>query len=252
MDKRINFIKKETHNIYIMIHIYLVDINKKLCKEWEEELKFIQLNKNKNNDIKFSIYNLKLKEYLKKYKSDSIVSPANSFGIMDGGFDYYISEYYGGTKKFIPFIRKSLDDEFCGIQNVGTSFIIDLIEYLYENKLNNEYNKHYPRYLIHTPTMRTPNLIKKETDTILCSLRKHNKKNENNINSVIITGLGTGAGGINEKYCAQQMTLAFKHFIDSPYNVVNSNIDDEKYNHNWIYAQKIQKKIDELIDINIK
>ncbi len=242
-----------------MFHIILIDTNKKLCKEWEKELKIIQSDKNKIINIKFSIYNLTLKEYLKKNKSDSIVSPANSFGIMDGGFDYYISEYYGGVKKFIPFVRKALDNEYCGIQNVGTSFIIDLIEYLYENKLNNDDNKNYPKYLIHTPTMRTPSLIKKETDiiysciwSILCSIRKHNNNNKNNINSVIITGLGTGAGGISEEYCAKQMILAFKHFIESPYNIVNSTKDDEKYGHNWTYAQKIQKEIDELIDNNIK
>lgn len=142
-----------------MIHVYLVDTNSNLCKEWKKEFASILSDKNINPNIKYSIHNSTLQDHLINYKSDSIVSPANSFGIMDGGVDYYISQYYGGTKNFIPFIRKALDDEFCGIQNIGTSFIIDLIEYLYKNNLNNENYKYYPRYLIHTPTMRTPSLI---------------------------------------------------------------------------------------------
>lgn len=242
-----------------MIHVYLVDTNSNLCKEWKKEFASILSDKNINPNIKYSIHNSTLQDHLINYKSDSIVSPANSFGIMDGGVDYYISQYYGGTKNFIPFIRKALDDEFCGIQNIGTSFIIDLIEYLYKNNLNNENYKYYPRYLIHTPTMRTPSLIKNKSDiiysciwSILCSLRKHNTNLKNNINSVIITGLGTGAGGVDEIYCAKQMSLAFKHFINSPYNFNDPNIDEEKYKHNWIYAQQIQKEIDDLIENNIE
>ena len=34
-----------------------------------------------------------------------------------------------------------------------------------------------------------------------------------NIHTVLMTGLGTGQGGISVKRCAQQMVLAAKHFL---------------------------------------
>lgn len=36
-----------------------------------------------------------LKQFMQTYKVDCVVSPANSYGLMDGGFDLAISEYFG-------------------------------------------------------------------------------------------------------------------------------------------------------------
>ena len=34
-------------------------------------------------------------DFMKKNKVDCVVSPANSFGLMDGGFDLAITNWYG-------------------------------------------------------------------------------------------------------------------------------------------------------------
>ena len=56
---------------------------------------------------------------------DCLVSPANSFGLMDGGADYSISFHLaGGPGDLVPHVQKALMDRYAGQQPVGTSFLI--------------------------------------------------------------------------------------------------------------------------------
>jgi len=51
-----------------------------------------------------------------------MVSPANSFGLMDGGIDYYISEFFGW--QLLPKVQQAVLDEWCGEQPVGTCMMV--------------------------------------------------------------------------------------------------------------------------------
>ena len=64
--------------------IILTSVNKNLCNEWETLLSDF----NYNIDI---LYNIGIDEI----NADALVSPANSFCIMDGGIDYIIREMFG-------------------------------------------------------------------------------------------------------------------------------------------------------------
>lgn len=86
---------------------------------------------------------------------DCIVSPANSFGIMDGGFDKALIEYFGNS--LMERVQNKIKDEYAGEQPVGTCLIV------------NTGDEKHP-YLAHTPTMRIPRIIR-EYDTVYNAMR---------------------------------------------------------------------------------
>ena len=92
-------------------------------------------------------------------------------------------------------------------------------------------NPWYTTSLAILPTMHTPEDVSWHKDlvynamwTLLVSIQSWNRlkvgkdgANNNNtttnsIHTVLMTGLGTGQGGISVKRCAQQMVLAVKHW----------------------------------------
>ncbi|KAG9289831.1 hypothetical protein G9A89_015411 [Geosiphon pyriformis] len=187
----------------------------------------------------------------------------NSFGLMDGGIDYYISEYYGGVNQLIPLVQRNIEEEWCGEQNVGTCLLID-VKSLAENIKSSadEGTINIPRYIAHSPTMRTPKSLHSDDDivyrcmwAVLTTIRKHNanlKKNEERINKVICAGFGTGVGQFPEEACAKQMALAVKNFVESSAN--NSIISKEQevvssnFLVNWSYAGEIESRIQILLN----
>ena len=66
----------------IIMVINLIDINFQMVESWKKEFQFIS-NINIHNKSIFEI------------QADAIVSPANSFGIMDGGLDGKIRDFFG-------------------------------------------------------------------------------------------------------------------------------------------------------------
>ncbi|KAJ3033322.1 hypothetical protein HDV00_006512 [Rhizophlyctis rosea] len=171
---------------------------------------------------------------------DALVSPANSFGLMDGGVDYHISFHLGGSPAvLVPYVQRVLLDRFAGQQPVGTAVLIDVgnVTERYLDDPGNHFREigmedvRLPRFLIHTPTMRTPRLLGSNTEvpydamwSVLTSIRAHNihalsqNQPENLIRSVVIPGFGTSVGGVSPELGARQVALAYRHFIE---NVVN-------------------------------
>ena len=79
-----------------------------------------------------------LAHFIDTIEVDCVVSPANSYGLMDGGFDLALSEYFGWNLQ--ERVQEYIVKHFKGEQPVATSFIIDT--WIRGIKL------------IHTPTMR--------------------------------------------------------------------------------------------------
>jgi len=139
---------------------------------------------------------------------DCIVSPANSFGIMDGGIDKAIIDYFG-----IDFQHKvfgEIMDCWHGEQPVGTSMLI----YHTNGKC-----------VAHTPTMRMPRDIR-GTANVYYAMKAMLKivKNYNDlailddvqIKTVICPGLGTLTGKMPPMLAAQQMEHAYYDFKNPP------------------------------------
>lgn len=180
-----------------MFKLILVDINKTLCSELQECFESypnVQVENKRFEDLE---------------EFDCMVSPANSFGLMDGGVDAAITKFFG--EQLQERVQQHIIEHYEGEQPVGTSFII---------KTNHP--KH--PFLAHTPTMRIPISIRR-TDycylsmrAMLIAVKKHNQiaSESEQIKSVACTGLGTFYGQMQFDEAARQMHLAYDVFLQGP------------------------------------
>ena len=153
---------------------------------------------------------------------DCMVSPANSFGLMDGGTDGAITRFFGDALQ--KRVQKRIVEEFLGEQPVGTSMIVET-----------GHPKH--AYVAHTPTMRIPMPVAR-TDNVylamwamLLAVHRHNRDAERSINTVACPGLGTGVGRMPFPEAARQMALAYRNFLCPPTQIT------------WHFASERQRQI---------
>lgn len=131
---------------------------------------------------------------------DCVVSPANSYGLMDGGYDLAISEWFGWDLQ--EKVQKYIIENFKGEQPVTTSFCID-------TGVNNY-------KLIHTPTMRIPSDIDDPMivyhcmrNTLICAI-------SNNIDRIVIPAFGGACGGLKEQVIASMMYRGYHQIMNPP------------------------------------
>lgn len=147
---------------------------------------------------------------------DCLVSPANSFGLMDGGMDKAIINYFGDELQ--SKVQHHISTHYFSEQPVGTSFVI------------NTGNENIP-YLAHTPTMRVPSDIS-DTDNVYRAMRATLIEIEkyDDIKTVAIPAFGYGSGKVHATKVAYQMAKAYLQFIARP------KVIDWKYAMNVNYA----------------
>lgn len=177
------------------IKLALVDPNIELVRDWQAHFAALP-----GVEIHYGVF-----EQLPAF--DCMVSPANSFGIMDGGVDAAITRYFGPG--LMEAVQRRILDEFLGEQPIGTSFIV-------------ETGRAAHPFLAHTPTMRVPMPISR-TDNVyvamwamLLAVRRHNLASDRKIETVACPGLGTGTGRMDMAEAARQMALAYQHFLQPP------------------------------------
>jgi O-acetyl-ADP-ribose deacetylase (regulator of RNase III) len=149
------------------------------------------------NDLpNFTFYR---KNILQIVKSDCIVSPGNSYGIMDGGVDADIN--YALDFIDVKVVRPYIQDIYHGEQPVGTCEIFKTGDVSY-------------KYLAHTPTMRVPSNVVETINAyiamraLLSTVLNHNKIHKD-IHSVLMTGFCCGHGKYDYKRSAKEMRLAY-------------------------------------------
>ncbi len=133
---------------------------------------------------------------------DAIVSPANSFGFMDGGLDYALSHRFGWDlhTRLQDIIRSRPLGELL----VGEALIIETGD------------EKIP-WLISAPTMRIPMRLRQTINAylamkaIMTSSMAHTL--DPKIRSVAIPGLGTGVGALPPKIAALQMKEAYDEVL---------------------------------------
>lgn len=181
------------------IQLHLVDINKEVCKAFEKYF---------GHYSNVTVWNCPFQE-LPPF--DLMVSPANSFGQMDGGIDKHITEFFG--KQLMERVQQHIINEYAGEQPVGTSFIIPTL------------NPQYP-FLAHTPTMRVPQTIVgtdnpyRAMKALLLEVERHNRTDKQPITSIACSGLGTFIGKMNADIAVKQMELAYQHILE-PIQTIN-------------------------------
>lgn len=154
-------------------------------------------------------------------RADALVSPANSFGFMDGGFDYSISEIFNW--KIQPVVQYVIRNKHAGELVVGAAEIVATG------------NEQFP-YLVCAPTMRVPQNVADTVNAFLAmratllAVKSFNAENGAVIKSVAIPGLCTGVGRMPFDRCARQMRAAYDLVLgkrSNHYGSLKQAIDDE-------------------------
>jgi len=172
------------------IQLKFVDTNVDVCREFEKQFQDVP-------NVK--VYHQRFEE-LDSF--DCLVSPANSFGMMDGGIDAAITKFFG--KQLEERVQKHIFENYFGEQPVGTSFVI-------------ETNHPDHPFLAHTPTMRTPQSIKGTTNVyyamkaMLGAVLLYNQTHEDAIQRVACPGMGTLIGKMEPEIAVAQMKVAYEH-----------------------------------------
>ena len=134
-------------------------------------------------------------------RADAIVSPANSFGFMDGGLDLALSTHFGWELE--RRVREELFANHDGELPVGQAIIVPT------------HHAQVP-WLVSAPTMRVPMFLKERANAylafraILQAIRSHNRTQQDPIRTLLCPGLGTGNGQLPPQLCARQMRAAYE------------------------------------------
>ncbi|XP_050392539.1 uncharacterized protein LOC126811114 [Patella vulgata] len=193
--------------------IKLRDRQPRLVTEW---------NKVFSDDIKDGIIEVSQGDIFRDAPSaDAIVSPANSFGFMDGGIDMAYSMHFGWQMQHR--LQKNIREKYGGELLVGQAEIIPTFDGgAKEDSMNwSAWNGGKPiKYLISAPTMRVPLFVDDSVNSylafraVILAVKKFNTGNPTNpIKSVLCPGLGTAVGRMPADRCAYQMKNAFDTFL---------------------------------------
>lgn len=134
---------------------------------------------------------------------DALVSPANSFGFMDGSLDLHISQFFGWhvQERLQQLIRGKHHGELL----VGAAEIVPT---------------DHPRipFVISAPTMRVPMILSETVNVYLAAravillvlhgLFPDGRAVSEAVQTVAMPGMGTGVGRVSPSICARQMKAA--------------------------------------------
>ena len=145
-----------------------------------------------------SIHHADIRRFYEEHSEiDCLVSPANAFGMMTGGFDAALSDILGWD--FQKMVQKYIQERFYGEQGVGTSFYIE--------------TDNPGVGLIHTPTMQYPSIIKDDMivyycmrSTLICAL-------EHDVNTIVIPVFGGACGCVEPEDAAKRMKEAYEQIL---------------------------------------
>lgn len=130
-------------------------------------------------------------EDIRKVEADAWVSPANSFGIMDGGIDAVYRDHFGFKiqEKVQGVIQAVTDGELL----VGQAVVVA--------------TDSNPEWLIVAPTMRIPEILPPHTVNPYLAMKAvlNAWKGFPFINSIAVPGLGTLTGHVPAELCGIQV-----------------------------------------------
>lgn len=169
---------------------------------------------------------------------DAVVSPANSFGFMDGGIDLLYSRYFGWgvQKRLQALIQARHNNELL----VGAAEIV---------------STEHPRiqYVIAAPTMRVPMILKDTvnpylaTKAVLLLVKNgtfpegpHQGQPINQIvKKIAFPGLGTGVGQVPPNVCARQVRQAIEEVLLGNYTYP-ATWHEAQNRHQQLYTNQIR------------
>jgi O-acetyl-ADP-ribose deacetylase (regulator of RNase III) len=163
---------------------------------------------------------------------DAVVSPANSFGFMDGGIDAQYMEFFGSEIQMS--VQRTIFERHHGELLVGSAEIV-------------ETGHEKIPYLIAAPTMRVPMKLQESVNAYLAAravllLVMHGSfpdgsKIADTVKTIAFPGLGTGVGGIGFNTCARQMQSAIEDTVLDQYKMPKSWAEASE-RHQLLYTDR--------------
>lgn len=132
---------------------------------------------------------------------NTIVSPANSYGLINGGIDGLYKDYFGDV------LQRNILDAFSirypnGLLPVGSAILVETG------------NVKIP-YMISAPTMESPGPVRPINAFLaMNAMLKVAEQYRSMITKVYCPGLATGIGLVPEEESAQEMASAYKKYLN--------------------------------------
>jgi len=180
--------------------------------------------------IQITYHNSRLDDLPPSTTFDAIVSPANSYARMDGGFDHALSQAFSPQNNYMALTRvaqAALYKEYRGFLPPGACLLVNLQD---KQELNSLWGC---KYLALCPTMRVPHEVTWDREVVyeciwslLAAVDRHNRRvreqggerEEEEIKSLLMTPLATGCGLWSTKKWAAQTVIAIRHFVEAMEN----------------------------------
>jgi O-acetyl-ADP-ribose deacetylase (regulator of RNase III) len=170
---------------------------------------------------------------------DAVVSPANSFGFMDGGIDALYLDYFG--PEIQRCVRRQILTKHAGELVVGAADVV-------------ETGHTAIPYLIIAPTMRVPMVLHDSVnpylaaravfllirDGVFATGTRQGERIAATIRTVALPGLGTGVGRIPAATCAHQVRTALNHVVLGKYRMPQSWAEASEA-HQQLYTDQITR-----------
>ena len=170
---------------------------------------------------------------------DAVVSPANSFGFMDGGIDALYMEHFGADIQLR--VRRQIWDHHAGELLVGAADTVETGD------------AQIP-FLIAAPTMRVPMVLRDSVSAYLAaravfllvtrgafaSGRQQGRQIAEHVRTVAMPGLGTGVGKIGFNTCAHQVRAAINDVLLGQYTMPKSWAEASE-RHQRLYTTQLKR-----------
>jgi O-acetyl-ADP-ribose deacetylase (regulator of RNase III) len=170
------------------MQLHLVDLESALVEAWEEQFKDCPEVAVKHGDILSIAHN-------------AIVSPANSYGYMDGGIDLAYIEFFGMQLQVA--VLDAINRRSEGLLPVGASVVV---------KTGNP----MIQYLIVAPTMIVPEPVPASNCFFAMAAVLRAADHHPGITDVFCPGLATGIGRVSFEEAASEMANAYRKWKKSP------------------------------------
>ena len=165
------------------MEVILVDPITRLCQEWDRVFAHVD---------GISIFNGYFESLSGKF--DCLVSAANSFGLMDGGVDLAITNFFGPSLQ--ERVQREIWRNYRGEQPVGTCLMVATED-------------SRCAWLAHCPTMRVPLDVSRTNNAYAAFLVALISAEAAGVSVLACPGLGTLSGKMPPDIAARQMRFAF-------------------------------------------
>lgn len=129
---------------------------------------------------------------------DALITPGNSFGLMDGGFDLAVSRAFPGVEQSV---QGEIEHHYGCWCPVGSAFSVHT-------------GCAWRPFLIYAPTMPVPQNIERSCNVFLASVAAFAEARRlarmDGIRDFLCPGLGTATGRLPPAVAAAQMALAWR------------------------------------------